>query len=224
MVLELLGPNLENMLISCNRSFSLTTIVLAAEQMLDLLEHVHARNFLHRDIKPENFAIGYKDKRTIYLLDFGLARRYINPKTKEHIPYKDNRNMTGTVRYASVNTHLGAEQSRRDDIESLLYVLVYFAKGTLPWQDIKAVEKKLKYTRVMEVKMTVPPEVLCKGMPSKLLVLPIEEFVTLFYYIKSLRFEALPDYEHIRDLLNKINVDIKLYNKRLFDWILPQVV
>lgn len=170
MVLELLGSNLENLFLSCNRLFSTTTVVLAAEQMFDLLEHLHSRHFLHRDIKPENFTVGYKDPKTIYLLDYGLSRRYIIPKTKEHIPCKSNRNMTGTVRYASINTHLGMEQSRRDDIEALLYVLVYFAKGSLPWQSIKASEKTLKYMKIMEIKMAVPPEVLCKGLPSNLLV------------------------------------------------------
>jgi serine/threonine protein kinase len=134
--------------------------------MLDLLEHVHSKEFLHRDIKPANFAIGYKDQEHIYLLDFGLGRRYLNSRTKEHIPYKDNRSMTGTVRYASINTHLGMKQSRRDDIEVLLYVLVYFGKGSLPWQDIKETEKRLKYMKIMEVKMSVPPEMLCKDLSS----------------------------------------------------------
>ena len=166
MVLELLGSNIETLFISRNRSFSITTIVMMAEQMFELLEHVHSRKFLHKDIKPENFAKGYKDPTIIYLLDYGLSKRYINPKTKEHIPYNTNRNMTGTVRYASVNTHLGIEQSRRDDIEALLYMLVYLAKGVLPWQNIKANENKLKYAKIMEIKMSVSPEVLFKELPS----------------------------------------------------------
>lgn len=170
MVFELLGSNIESLFTSCDRLFSITTVVLLAEQMLDLIEYIHSKYFIHRDIKPENFVIGRNDPHTIYLIDYGLARRYINPTTKEHIPYKDNRSMTGTVRYASINTHLGMEQSRRDDIEGLMYVLVYFAKGGLPWQSIKEAERKMRCIRVMETKMNIPPELLCKGLPSNLIL------------------------------------------------------
>ena len=139
---------------------------LAAEQMLTCVEHLHSKSFLHRDIKPDNFVIGKDDPYTIYMIDFGLAKRYRDPKTKQHIPYRDNKSLTGTARYTSVNTHLGIEQSRRDDIEGLLYVLVYLVKGVLPWQGVRAYTKKEKYDKIMELKMGTPPEVLCRGLPS----------------------------------------------------------
>ena len=110
--------------------------------MIERIEFVQESGFLHRDIKPDNFVIGReKNKDKIYLIDFGLAKRYV---TKEggHIPYKDNKNLTGTARYASLNTHLGIEQGRRDDIEGIANVLLYFIKGSLPWQNLRANGKK----------------------------------------------------------------------------------
>ena len=102
--------------------------------MVQRLEYLHNNHFIHRDMKPDNFLVGVgKKEYMLYIIDFGLAKRYRDPKTGEHIPYRDNKSLTGTARYASVNTHLGIEQSRRDDLESICYILIYFLKGTLPW-------------------------------------------------------------------------------------------
>lgn len=101
---------------------------------LGTIARLHAKNFVHRDIKPENFLMGLgKKSHIVHMIDFGLAKRYRDGKTHQHIPYKENKNLTGTARYASVNAHLGIEQSRRDDLESIGYVLVYLANGNLPW-------------------------------------------------------------------------------------------
>lgn len=132
----------------------------------------------------------------VNIIDFGLAKKYRDPKTHIHIPYRENKNLTGTARYASINTHLGIEQSRRDDIESLGYVLMYFLRGSLPWQGLKAATKKQKYEKISEKKMATPIEVLCKGFPM--------EFTTYFQYCRSLRFDDKPDYSYLRKLFRDL--------------------
>lgn len=131
----------------------------------------------------------------MYLIDFGLAKRYLG-KDGKHIPYKENKSLTGTARYASVNTHIGIEQSRRDDLESLGYVLMYFLRGQLPWMNLKGENKKDKYERIMEKKMQTSVEVLCKGYPI--------EFTQYMQYTKNLRFEDKPDYSHLRQLFRDV--------------------
>ena len=147
---------------------------------------MHSRHFLHRDIKPDNFLIGIgKKQHYVYVIDFGLAKRYREPRTGEHIPYKDGKNLTGTARYASVNTHLGIEQSRWDDFESLGFLLIYFLRSSLPWQGLPAKTKKEKYEKIRDKKLATQIETLCKDFP--------EEFAKYMEYVRSLKFEDRPD-------------------------------
>lgn len=140
---------------------------MIAIQMVERIEFVHNKEFLHRDIKPDNFLMGIgPTARMLYLIDFGLAKKYLQ-KDKTHIPYKDNKNLTGTARYASLNTHLGIEQGRRDDLEGIANVLLYLLKGYLPWQNLKAANKKEKYEKIMEKKLATPLEILCKDVPQE---------------------------------------------------------
>ena len=136
---------------------------------LSRIEYVHSMGLIHRDIKPENLLIGYKRKsHVIYLIDYGLAKRYIDLKTGNHIPYLEGKQLTGTAKYASMYTHMGIEQSRRDDLESFGYVLIFLLKGELPWTGIKAKNKIEKHKKIMEKKIESTPDVLCDGLPSKL--------------------------------------------------------
>ncbi|XP_019188441.1 PREDICTED: casein kinase 1-like protein 7 isoform X2 [Ipomoea nil] len=219
MVIDLLGPSLEDLFNYCNRKFSLKTVLMLADQLINRVEFMHARGFLHRDIKPDNFLMGLGRKANqVYVIDYGLAKKYRDLQTHKHIPYRENKNLTGTARYASVNTHLGVEQSRRDDLESLGYVLMYFLRGSLPWQGLRAGTKKQKYDRISEKKMITPIEVLCKSYPS--------EFASYFHYCRSLRFEDKPDYSYLKRLFRDLFIREGYQFDYVFDWTIlkyPQI-
>ncbi|CAA6666131.1 unnamed protein product [Spirodela intermedia] len=211
LVMDLLGPSLEDLFNFCSRKLTLKTVLMLADQMINRIEYVHSKSFLHRDIKPDNFLMGLgRRANQVYIIDFGLAKKYRETSTHQHIPYKENKSLTGTARYASVNTHLGIEQSRRDDLESLGYVLMYFLRGSLPWQGLKAGNKKQKYEKISERKVSTPFDVLCRGYPA--------EFASYFHYCRSLRFDDKPDYAYLKRIFRDLFIREGFQFDYVFDW------
>ncbi|XP_043721526.1 casein kinase 1-like protein 2 [Telopea speciosissima] len=211
LVMDLLGPSLEDLFNFCTRKLSLKSVLMLADQMINRVEFVHAKSFLHRDIKPDNFLMGLgRRANQVYVIDFGLAKKYRDTSTHQHIPYRENKNLTGTARYASMNTHLGIEQSRRDDLESLGYVLMYFLRGSLPWQGLKAGTKKQKYEKISERKVSTSIEALCRGYPT--------EFASYFHYCRSLRFDDKPDYAYLKRIFRDLFIREGFQFDYVFDW------
>ncbi|KAI6025573.1 kinase-like domain-containing protein [Pisolithus orientalis] len=215
LVIDLLGPNLEDLFDMCGRKFTVKTVSMAAKQMITRIQSVHDKSLIYRDIKPDNFLIGVpgtKNANVIHIIDFGMAKHYRDPKTKVHIPYRERKSLSGTARYMSINTHLGREQSRRDDLESLGHVFMYFLRGGLPWQGLRAATNKQKYEKIGEKKQSTAIAELCEGFP--------EEFSIYMNYVRKLGFEEAPDYDFLRDLFTKVLKNIGEQEDGIYDWML----
>jgi len=213
MVMDLLGRSLEDLFNYCNRSFSLKTVLVLAYELICRMEIIHTKGeLIHRDIKPENFLMGRgRERHTVFVIDFGLAKLYRNPRTKVHIPRKEGYSLTGTARYASINAHLGYELSRRDDLISIGYVLIYFLKGGLPWQGMNGKTSEEKYRTILEKKLSTDLPTLCSDLPG--------EFLQYLQYVTTLRFDEAPDYTFMKNIFKGLFLANKFtYDNILYDW------
>ena len=210
--MELLGKSLEDIFQQLEKKFSIKTVCMIGIQMLDRLEFVHNKNIIHRDIKPDNFVLGLENKsHIIYLLDFGLSKKFRSSRTHQHIKFSVNKKLTGTARYASINALKGCEQSRRDDLEAIGYVLMYFLRGHLPWQGLHVKQGEDRYKKILMKKRETKAEDLCKGFPK--------EFIEYINYTRNLEFEADPDYKFLRGLLTTVLEKEKATFDFWYDWV-----
>lgn len=211
MTMELLGMSLEKAYSSLNKTFSLKTLFMIGKTCLSRIEYMHHRHLIHRDIKPENFVLD-KSLNKILLIDFGLAKEYRSATTLLHRQFKQNKSLTGTARYAALNTHLGYEQSRRDDLESLGYMLVYFLKGRLPWQGLKAETKNEKYALIKDLKSKTTMFDLCQGLPN--------EIYLYMVHVRNLSYDESPDYGFLESLFESGLRYRGLEDDGVFDWMI----
>ncbi|XP_059102103.1 casein kinase I [Peromyscus eremicus] len=215
LVMDLLGPSLEDLFNFCSRRFTMKTVLMLADQMISRIEYVHTKNFIHRDIKPDNFLMGIgRHCNKCLESPVGKRKRSMTVSPSQDPSFSGlNQTYLANIFYvfplsASKNTILFS--SRRDDMESLGYVLMYFNRTSLPWQGLKAATKKQKYEKISEKKMSTPVEVLCKGFPA--------EFAMYLNYCRGLRFEEAPDYMYLRQLFRILFRTLNHQYDYTFDW------
>ena len=212
LIMELMGKSLEDLFESMpTKKMSVRCVCNIGYQMIEIIEYVHNKHIVHRDIKPDNFVMGKGNKsKFLFLLDFGLAKKYRSSTTLKHYPLIKKKHLTGTARYASINALNGYTQSRRDDLEAIGYVLVYFLLGRLPWQGMLNKNKDERYMKIMEVKRDTDPHILCKNLPVE-----FEKYIT---YTRNLEYEQDPDYNMLKNLFLKVLNDEEHCIDYYYDW------
>ena len=219
LVQSLLGENTENIFSDNNdlynekiRKSVIKDVCMIAIQLIDRLEFIHSKYIIHRDLKPENIMLDLQTKSIVYLIDFGMAKKYRSGKTKKHVKFSIPYRLTGTARYCSINALKGTEQSRRDDLESAGYVLIYLAQNkNLPWAGLNIIDKVERYRAIYQIKKKIKPEDLCQLLPT--------QFYEYIKYVKGLNFEQDPDYNYLRGLFIDILKGYNTLNDLKFSWL-----
>ena len=211
MVMDRLGLSLGYYARKCGKILSMKTVLMCTLQMLCRCEYLHQRSFIHRDIKPDNFVFGIgNNQHLLYMIDLGLAKKYRDLRTHQHENYSEDKGLAGTARYVSINVHNGVEQSCRDDLESVGYVIISLIKGKLPWQGMEACSKGEKYELMSQAKLDTPLEVLCEGMP--------DEFLVYMKKVRTLRFDEKPPYQLLRALFINLMIKMNFAFDYQYDW------
>ncbi|KAM0677500.1 hypothetical protein BDAP_002001 [Binucleata daphniae] len=209
-VMERLGLSLEEIFKYSKKSFSLKTCLMLADLLIGRIEYIHYKNYVHRDIKPDNFMFGRKkNAKNLYIIDFGLAKQYRNSVTYTHNKLVNGKSLVGTARYCSINAHLGNELSRRDDLESIGYCLVYFCRGMLPWQGYTGTKEE-KYDAILKKKQEIMIPDLCDGMPTV--------FHEYFIYVGTLSYDETPNYKFLRGLFTEEMKKRRMKYDYSFEW------
>lgn len=215
LVMDLLGYSLHHLFYLVKKykkqtTFSLKTVLMIADQTLQRLEFIHSMRLIHRDIKPGNIMVGKKPhKHRLFLIDFGLAKKY-KSENGTHLPFKVGKSMVGTARYCSLNTSLGHESSRKDDLETLFFCFMFFLKGKLPWMGFNDLPKNERYEMMKQIKKDISIEEICDGAP--------EEFEQFLTYVRELPFEADPSYNFLRGLFKNLMSSNKWAYDNKYDW------
>ena len=214
LIMQLLGKSLEHIFenVLNKQKMSVKCVCNLAIQMIAILEQIHNKNIIHRDIKPSNFLFGNEQSNNnkLYLIDFGLAKKFRESNEDNHYEMVKGDKLIGTARFASINTMNGYTQSRRDDLESLGYMLIYFLKGKLPWQNILIKNKEERYHKIKEIKVNIDDDILCSDCP--------EEFCEYITYVKNLEYEEDPDYGFIKNLFINLLNKIGMKFDYVYDW------
>ena len=210
LIQTLLGRSLYDIFNDCEKKFTLKDVCMISLQILERLEYIHSKYYIHRDIKPHNFLVSQKNEGLIYIIDFGLAKKYKSERGK-HVKFAITKNITGTPRFCSINAMRGVEQSRRDDLESLSYLILYFLRGSLPWQGLKITSKIKRFKKITKMKKEAKLESLCENFPPEILL--------FCKYTRKLGFTENPKYDYMKKLFYSILNKNGFKNDKLFSWI-----
>ena len=210
LVMQLMDKSLED-IFRIRKTFSIKTTAMIGFQLIGVLHFIHDKNIIHRDVKPDNCVMGSAElNENLYLIDFGLAKKYRSSRTLKQYPLTKKKRLTGTARYASIHALEGYEQSRRDDMESVGYIMAYLLRGGLPWQGLKLKSKENKYKNILEKKKEISSQELFKGFPN--------EFPKILDYIKKLEYTEEPEYEMLRNKLISLCKRLNYKFDYIYDW------